>query len=101
MNDHLMGQSADAVLAEALARVEYKLDLLLRNLGAINAPLMSRESNCPACTKDFRYLIDTTNGMVVRSCGCSTGLFPMKLQFNPELEKEIQDGENRIDPDTD
>lgn len=68
---------ADDVLAEALARVEYKLDQLLTAL-KIGSPLpmAAPMQSCPACSHPIEYLLDVNRNVVVRKCKCGTGKLP-------------------------
>lgn len=68
---------ADNVLAEALARIEHKLDLLLA-LQMGKTPGMKKQLgeaiNCPVCGRLVEYQVDQINKVIVRKCGCKTGL---------------------------
>lgn len=64
---------ANDILAEALARVEYKLDLLMQNFGIKGAPMEFEASYCPVCSQPVKYQIDVVKNVVVRRCGCKTG----------------------------
>jgi hypothetical protein len=62
--------SADAHLAEALARIEHKLDLLLGSQTAFWTQ-MGKLLWCPVCAKTIEYQMDIVDGIVKRKCGCS------------------------------
>lgn len=75
---------ADGVLAEALSRIEHKMDLLLELFAALSGPgksgtfmltpVGSNAHNCPVCTKPVSYQVNLLQGGVIaRKCGCSTG----------------------------
>lgn len=102
-----------AQMAEALARIEHKLDILLRiqiSIGA-NSPnggpsppaTMDKNLTCPVCGKQVRYNMNFFNaGVVVRSCGCKTGLIPIDLDtFSPGEQNNGRTKSNREDPDGD
>lgn len=65
------------ILAEALLRLEHKLDLLVLAAYA-NSPLMPTMSfkglTCPVCNQEVKYSIDMVHRVVKRNCGCSTNL---------------------------
>ena len=97
--------SAEAVLAEALARVEYKLDVLhayfsktdpARFLPLLAVVLGSKDQTCTACGQPVEHQIDFMNQVVTRKCGCSTGkLAPIDLgAFAPPVlpAREIPNG---------
>jgi hypothetical protein len=69
---------ADNVLAEALARVEHKVDLLLGDLlrlhHIIKCPQLGAIVTCPVCDQKVEYQVDQINKVIVRKCGCKTGL---------------------------
>lgn len=70
-------------LAEALARVEHKLDQLLKFVGAITTPMHFPGQDCPVCHKVIDYQIDIIKNVVTRRCGCSTGKQPMAQLIQP------------------
>ena len=93
--------SADSVLAEALARVEHKLDVLISliamgGLAGKFAQMGAPDHTCPLCHQQVKYQVDIFKGVVTRQCGCSTGLqAPLDLtMFSPPqpLKKENTDG---------
>lgn len=76
--------AAEDILAEGLARLEYKVDILLRQLiGAITTPMSFPGQTCPACTSFIDYQIDVAKGVVVRKCKCSTGKVPPMIPLMP------------------
>lgn len=83
---------ADDTLAEALIRIEHKLDIVLR---ALKVPVLSAPPlvphgsyTCPLCKQQVYYQPDSGRGVTVRKCGCTTGLVPVNL----ELLKAPQQG---------
>ena len=73
---------ADDVLAEALARIEHKVDALLRHFKVQATPMSFDGQTCPACNSVIKYDVDVLKGVVVRRCLCSTGKFVTKLTFH-------------------
>jgi hypothetical protein len=68
------------VLAEALARVEHKLDLIINqsfgNTPAFLTGVGDPSHTCPLCKKQVRYTVDVIKKVLTRQCGCKTGLQP-------------------------
>lgn len=87
---------ANAILAEALARVEYKLDLLLNGLGfagAMQTPMHHFiGAMCPACKNPIDYQVDLANQVVVRKCGCRSGKQPPIVPLIPVAPTENKNG---------
>lgn len=74
----------DNHLAEAILRVEYKLDLILKALGLGNIPPMHFIGQmCPACGKPIDYQLDVVDSIVIRRCGCKTGKIPATIPLLP------------------
>lgn len=70
--------SSPNTLAEALARVEHKLDLLLESQAGLDRQLQLRsvgdpEHLCPVCQNSVSYHVDIMSKLLTRTCGCSTG----------------------------
>lgn len=73
-----------AELAEAVARLEYKQDLILdmlkqgrfQHFAKLNAP-----RSCPACNMPVKHQLGAVSQIVQRICGCKTGIVPP-----PDLE---------------
>jgi len=98
---------ADNVLAEALARIEHKLDLLLeaayvnvkiQDGEVVTGPMgmlrmLGEPSACPVCKQKVDYQVDQINKVIVRKCGCKTGLqAPMDLSaFAPPASAPRKD----------
>jgi len=65
------------IVTEALARIEHKLDLILRAIKYQEAPermpmdFIGHE--CPVCGQLVKYTVDLINNVVVRRCQCTTG----------------------------
>jgi hypothetical protein len=82
------------ILAEALARIEHKIDLLFNVQGAqFNAhPLMQFPGNmCPVCKGQVRYVIDIQHNMAKRMCGCTTGVVATDIDLTP-YDPQKQEG---------
>lgn len=72
------------ILAEALARIEYKLDALMRHLQIpMPPPMHFYGALCPACASVVDYQIDLVNNVVVRKCSCSTGKYVSAVPLFP------------------
>lgn len=68
--------SAEDVLAEQLCRVEFKLDLILRQLKLPSIMLLPMDApgqSCPVCKQPVEYQVQVTKKVVTRRCGCKTG----------------------------
>ncbi len=103
---------AEDKIMEALARIEHKLDILLRwvnpSMGTTQQklPQLSDSNNCPVCSKPVAHNVDINDSVVVRKCGCSTGKIALDLKsFAPTSPKRKHDAgrddeqEDRNDPD--
>lgn len=75
------------ILAEALARVEHKLDLVLKALKFLGTePFMQMHfagNMCPVCNQTIDYQVDLTHNVVTRKCGCKTGKQPSSIPLIP------------------
>jgi hypothetical protein len=75
------------ILAEAVLRIEHKLDLVLKRLGFLDAtphPQMHFVGHmCPVCNQAVDYQIDITHNVAVRKCGCKTGKQPSTIPLTP------------------
>lgn len=103
--------TADAKIMEALARVEHKLDLLLRyeiqpTKNGMRITQVGDQHVCPLCQNPVTYDVDITDSVVLRKCGCKTGKIALDMKaFAPVLpttKKEQEDDgehEDRNDPD--
>lgn len=76
---------AQEILAEALARIEFKLDLIIKFMGMppSSVPMHFMGQECPVCLKTVDYQIDIGKNVVIRRCGCSTGKLPMIVPLIP------------------
>jgi hypothetical protein len=74
---------ADDVLAEALARIEHKVDALMKHLNVVSSPMHFQGNACPACGVFVDYQIDVVKGVVVRKCNCKTGKVPPAVPLVP------------------
>ena len=91
--------SSPNTLAEALARVEHKLDLLLESQAGQDPLLELRSVGdpnhlCPICTKPVTYYVDIMSKLLTRTCGCSTGMSaPLNLApFSPPQATKTENG---------
>ena len=106
--------SAENVLAEAMARLEHKLDLVLEQITpgpsrAVPLPALGSPKTCPVCKQNIDYQVDQINKVIVRKCGCKTGLqAPLDLEaFAPPVQAKRkdqdhgagEDQQDRLDPD--
>jgi hypothetical protein len=84
---------ADNVLAEALARIEHKLDRLLDRQLVQPIEQLGARVACPVCKQKVDYQVDQINKVIVRKCGCKTGLqAPMDLSaFAPPASAPRKD----------
>lgn len=75
------------IIAEAIARVEHKIDIVIRILRSLDStpypPMQFAGHLCPLCSKTVEYQIDIQKNVVVRKCGCSTGKQPMLIPLMP------------------
>ncbi len=69
-----------AILAEAVARIEHKIDQILTRLTFLDkTPFPQLQFDglmCPVCAKTVNYQVDVNHGVVARKCGCVTGKLP-------------------------
>lgn len=76
-----------AIIAEALTRIEHKIDLVLTRLGFLDkTPLRQLQfegASCPVCLMTVSYQIDVVHGVVARKCGCTTGKLPPLIPLVP------------------
>lgn len=80
-----------AIIAEALARIEHKLDVIIRNV----IPFASTAENsmsffniCPLCQRVVEHQIDLQHNVVVRRCGCSSRMFPSVVPLTPSQQPQ-------------
>ena len=89
------------VLAEALARVEHKLDLILTAIKYSESPQKMPMNflghSCPVCDQIVEYQIDLTNNVVTRRCKCTTGKVPPTTPLFPAVQPGAMNG-NPTDP---
>ncbi len=86
-----------AHIMEALARIEHKLDAMMRWVGVPMPPPMHFVGTmCPACGNMIDYQVDFQHGVVVRRCGCKTGKVPSTMHLLPvDPKKEKSDARER------
>lgn len=75
--------SALSTIAEAIARLEYKLDLVIRFLmpNGNYKPMHFFGHECPVCKNTVDYQIDMANKIVVRKCNCKSGKIPVEIEI--------------------
>lgn len=83
------------LLAEALLRVEHKIDALLTALEVKPKPMHFYGQACPVCSKPIQYVIDMTHNVVKRLCGCSTGKQPSIIPLTPLEDPGGSNGKER------
>ncbi len=71
------------IIAEALLRVEHKLDALLTFIGVKPIPMHFIGQKCPSCLYNIDYLIDVEHQLVKRRCNCKTGKIPSTISLLP------------------
>lgn len=72
------------LVMEALARIEHKLDALLRHAKVpMPAPMHFVGTMCPSCGSLIDYQVDLQHGVVVRKCSCKTGKVPSTIPLLP------------------
>lgn len=90
---------AFGILAEALARIEHKVDALLDVLKSTSTfgqyyriPKVGDFShNCPVCEKQVEYYIDAREGILRRKCGCKTGKVAA-VKLEPVTQQGVSNG---------
>lgn len=67
------------IIAEAVLRVEHKVDVLLqiRLYDWKSAYPMGQGTMCPVCLSEIKYQMNLSANVVTRKCGCGTKLSPM------------------------
>lgn len=74
------------VLAEALLRIEHKLDVIMRGIGiseGVHPQLHFVGQVCPVCKQQIEYQVDIANQVVKRRCGCTSGKQPPLIPLIP------------------
>ena len=82
-----------SLLAEALARMEHKIDLLLTHFKVNTKPMHFYGISCPVCKQQIEYVIDIQQNIVKRKCGCSTNKQP-SIQLTPVSSGGKSSGSN-------
>lgn len=78
-----------SIVTEWLARIEHKLDILVKSSKpgmAVNTPMHFIGTVCPACSNVIEYQIDPQHQVVTRKCGCKTGKVPVTIPLVPTQE---------------
>ena len=87
-----------SILAEALARIEHKVDLLLHSLKVPGhtypkmQTLQFSNGQCPVCEAPIEYQIDVQHQVVVRRCDCKTGKVPSAIPLLPVVQPGAKNG---------
>jgi hypothetical protein len=93
--------ASDAILAEALLRIEHKLDILIRSLGLPREEITPLHftvgQSCPICLLPIEHVIDIQDQVAKRRCGCSTGKVPSAILDTPEEVKKDKNGTSASD----
>jgi hypothetical protein len=78
--------NAQHLLAEALARIEHKVDALINEKRFLVIPPLGDFSHvCPVCKRSVQYMVDQMAEILIRKCGCTTGKqAPIKLMPIPQ-----------------
>lgn len=102
---------ADDKIMEALARLEHKVDLIIRWLdpsmgAAVKQKLIQLgdpRNICPICEQPVNFNVDIEDSVVVRKCGCSTGKIALDLKAfaPPALPARKTDNGGRDDEQED
>ena len=72
------------LIAEAVLRMEHKLDILLERMFAGPHPAMQfATTSCPVCKQQVVYQLDMEHQIAIRRCGCKTGLVPTQFKIVP------------------
>ena len=85
------------VLAEALVRVEHKVDAIMRHLQVKSKPMHFIGEQCPVCSKPIEYQVDIFMNVVVRRCGCNSGKIPSGIQLLPSGDTSASSSAKRTD----
>lgn len=72
-------------IAEALARLEHKVDLLLKNQKDFDPLPMHFQGvhTCPVCKSNVEYIVDAVKNIVIRRCGCRSGKLSSVIPLTP------------------
>lgn len=76
------------IIAEAVIRIEHKLDVVIRALQFLNPKEQIPQvhfvgTTCPVCNQIIDYQVDLTNNVAVRRCGCKSGKVPSSIPLFP------------------
>jgi hypothetical protein len=71
------------IIAEAILRVEHKIDAVMRFLKVPSEPMHFVGLTCPSCNMPVDYTVDIQAGVVVRRCNCKTGKVPATIPLLP------------------
>lgn len=89
-----------------LIRIEQKLDLIIRALQSTGVmihelPQLSgiEEDTCVLCEQPIALTVDSFEGRIQRTCGCTLPKTAYKLTFNTQQTKEAHNAHNRTEKD--
>lgn len=88
------------ILAEAVLRLEHKLDLILKHLNASVMPMHFVGQTCSVCKKSIDYQVDMAAGVVTRKCDCKSGKLPPMYQLTPIPSGETTNGRPKTEQGT-
>lgn len=74
------------IIAEALLRIEHKVDALIKAFDIKTTPLHFIGQACPVCQQFVDFTVDVQKGVAVRRCGCKTGKVPSMIPLTPVTE---------------
>ena len=75
--------TADALISEAILRVEHKVDAILRFINPSMLPMHFIGLSCPVCMMPIDYTVDIQAGIAVRRCNCKTGKVAATIPLMP------------------
>lgn len=79
-----------SLLAEALLRIEHKLDAILHAFEIVAKPMGFIGTACPVCKQPVQYQMDIVHNVVKRRCGCATGMIPSTIPLIPVGDSNVK-----------
>lgn len=85
------------IIAEALIRIEHKIDAFIRQNSTPVQKMEFTGGICPVCKRWIEFQIDPAHYVVKRVCGCSSGKIPLVIEPPPnEREnRDVRDDDDR------